>query len=185
MERSISDKDITDYVLNELGPRERLYVESMMLGCDESRSDVVSLMEVSRLLEDGLECELFTADLQLDAVRRGDIFAYSPSQVWESVWRAASAAVALAACVAFSIAAPVISKVAFRGEASKSQLARQLGIDDFSDVVDPAAFPVAMFETDDSTQGGAGDEFPTHVLLPTGAVNLGEMPVPYLGSDVN
>jgi len=185
MKCSISDKDITDYVLNELEPRERLYVESMMLGCDESRADAVSLMEVSRLLEEGLECELVGLDLGLDEVRRREIIAYAPAQVWETVWRVASAAVALAACVAFSIAAPVISKVAFRGDASKSQLARQLGIEDFSDVVDPAAFPVAMFETDDALQTGTSDDFPTHVLLPTGAVNLGEMPVPYLGSDVN
>jgi hypothetical protein len=185
MERSISDKDITDYVLNELGPRERLYVESMMLGCDDSRSDAVSLMEVSRLLEEGLEGELLGAELQLDPERRREVFAYAPSEIWDSVLRVAASAVALAACVAFAIAAPVISKIAFRGELSKSQLARHVGIDDFSDVVDPAAFPVAMFETDDNIQTGTADDFPTRVLLPTGAVNLGEMPVPYLGSDVN
>jgi anti-sigma factor RsiW len=185
MQRRISDNDITNYVMNELEPRERLYVESMMLGCDRSREEAMSLMEVSRLLEEGLEGELMSPDLVLDAQRRSEIFEHSPTQVWESVWRISAAAVALAACVAFSVAAPVISKMAFRSELSKSPIARQLAIDDYSDVVDPAAFPIAMFDADEANQGGASDEFPTHVLLPTGAVNFGEMPMPYLGSDIN
>jgi anti-sigma factor RsiW len=185
MERRISDNDITNYVMNELEPRERLYVESMMLGCDRSREDAVSMMEMSRLLEEGLQAELLSADLKLDAERRNQIFAYAPTQIWESVWRASAAAVALAACVAFSVAAPVISKLAFRSDLAKSPIARQLAIEDYSEVMDPAAFPVAMFDTDDSSQGSSSDEFPTHVLLPTGAVNFGEMPMPYLGSDIN
>jgi anti-sigma factor RsiW len=179
----INDNDITKYVLNELEPRERLYVESMMLGCEESRQDVVSLMEVSQLLEEGLEIELMTANLKLDDDRRSQIFAYTPSEhVWESVWRVSAAAVALAACVAFAVAAPVISKVAFRSELAKSPIARQLAIEDYSDIVDPGVFPVAMYDTDDSA---ATDDFPTRVLLPTGTVNLGEMPMPSLGSDIN
>lgn len=185
MERRISDNDITNYVMNELGPRERLYVESMMLGCDRSREDAVSLMEMSRLLEEGLQDELLSADLKLDVDRRNQIFASAPNQAWDNILRASAAAVAMAACVAFSVAAPVISKLAFRSELAKSPIARQLAIDDYSDVVDPAAFPLAMFDSDDSSQGNASDDFPTHVLLPTGAVNFGEMPMPYLGSDIN
>lgn len=179
----INENDITKYVLNELEPRERLYVESMILGCEDSRQDVVSLMEVSQLLEEGLEIELVTANLKLDDERRSQIFEYTPpQQVWESVWRVSAAAVALAACVAFAVAAPVISKVAFRSELAKSPIARQLAIEDYSDIVDPGAFPVAMFDMDDSA---VSDDFPTRVLLPTGAVNLGEMPMPSLGSDIN
>ncbi len=186
MDRRISDIDITDYVLNELDPRERLYVESMMLGSDESRVDAMTLMEVSRLLEEGLEDELLSADLQLDSERRAQIFLQAPSDAWQTVWRVASTAVALAACVAFSVAAPVISKLAFR-DTAKSQLAHQQPmVEDFSDVVDPAAFPVALVESDDlNSQATGSEEFPTHVLLPTGAVNFGEMPMPYLGGDAN
>jgi anti-sigma factor RsiW len=185
MNRSLSDKDITDYVLNELGPRERLFVESMMLGCDQSRQEAVELMEISRLLEDGMMSELSHAELSLDAGRRENIATYSPSHAWQSVWRFAAASVALAACVAFSIAAPVISRAAFRSEASKLQLVRQSFLDDISDIADPAAFPIAMVESEDSLQGSGSDELPSRVLLPTGAMNFGEMPMPYLGGDLN
>ncbi len=185
MNRSLSDKDITDYVLNELDPRERLFVESMMLGCDRSRQEAVELMEISRLLEEGMVNELMHAELSLDSGRRENIAAYAPSHVWQSVWRFAAASVALAACVAFSVAAPVISRAAFRSDTSKMQLVRQSILDDISDAADPAAFPIAMVESEDSLQGTNSDELPSHVLLPTGAMNFGEMPMPYLGGDLN
>jgi anti-sigma factor RsiW len=104
MESRISDNDITNYVMNELEPRERLYVESMMLGCDRAREDAMSLMEVSRLLEEGLEGELLSPKLMLDEQRRNEIFAHSPTHVWESMWRISAAAVAMAACVAATTA---------------------------------------------------------------------------------
>jgi anti-sigma factor RsiW len=185
MERSISERDITEYVLNELQPRERLYVESMMLGCDRSREEVVAVMELSRLLEEGMSSELACTDLSLDARRREKIFSTDSQNVWKSVGQLAAAGVALAACLAFSVAAPVISKAAFRPDSAKSQLARQGSLDDLADVVDPAAFPVALFESEETVQSSNPDEFPTHVLLPTGTVNLGEMPMPYLGGELN
>jgi len=178
MNRSLSDKDITDYVLNELPPRERLYVESMMLGCERSREDVVVMMEMSRLLEEGMENELLGADFSLDEERRHGIYAHSSSFAWRTALRVTATVTALAACVAFSVAAPVISKFAFRTPNSKGMDTR-IAFLDSSDVVDPAAFPVVLVESEES------DEFPTHVLLPTGAVNLGEMPLPYIGSDAN
>lgn len=178
MHRSLSDRDITDYVLNELPPRERLYVESMMLGCERSREDVVSMMEMSRLLEEGLENELLGADLILDEARRNRIYTSSSSFAWRTALRVSATVAALAACVAFSVAAPVISKFAFRAPSPKGFEARIASVDT-SEVVDPAAFPVVVIESEES------DEFPTHVLLPTGAVNIGEMPLPYLGTDSN
>lgn len=185
MESGISDRDITDYVLNELGPRERLYVESMMLGCDQSRRGAEKLMELSSLLEEGMLNELLGADLSLDDSRRAKVSEYAPSKVWHPLSRTVATIVSLAACVAFSVAAPVISKIAFKVESSKSQFARQIFFDDSVDVLDPGAFPIAMIETEESLQGQPGDEFPTRVLLPTGAVNFGDMPMPYLGGELN
>jgi anti-sigma factor RsiW len=178
MHRSLSDNDITDYVLNELPPRERLYVESMMLGCDRSREDIVSMMELSRLLEEGMENELLGADLTLDEVRRQTICHHPASFAWRTAFRVSATVASLAACVAFSVAAPVISKFAFRPSIGKGVDTR-VASSESTDMVDPAAFPVVVVESEES------DEFPTHVLLPTGAVNIGEMPLPYIGSDAN
>ena len=178
MNRSLSDRDITDYVLNELPPRERLYVESMMLGCDRSREDIVVMMELSRLLEEGMENELLGADFSLDEERRHSIYVQPSSYAWRTALRVGATVAALAACVAFSVAAPVISKFALRVPNAKGWENR-IASSDSLDVVDPAAFPVVVVESEES------DEFPTHVVLPTGAVNLGEMPLPYIGSDAN
>lgn len=185
MDSGISDRDITDYVLNELGPRERLYVESMMLGCDQSRREAENLMELSSLLEEGMLNELLGADLSLDEARREKVSEYVPSKVWHPLQRTVATIISLAACVAFSVAAPVVSKIAFKLEPSKAQLARQIFSDEALDVLDPGAFPIAMIETEESLQGQSGDDFPTRVLLPTGAVNFGEMPMPYLGGELN
>ena len=144
------------------------------------------MMELSRLLEEGMLSELVDRDLSLGSERRESIFASTESQnLWKPVGQLAAAGLALAACLAFSVAAPVLSKLAFRPDTSKGQLLRQGAVDDLSDVLDPAAFPVAMFEAEASLQASGADEFPTHVLLPTGTVNLGEMPMPYLGGDLN
>ena len=45
----LSEIDITNYVLNELEPSERLFVESLMLGCEASRSDALAMMETTRV----------------------------------------------------------------------------------------------------------------------------------------
>ena len=149
-----------------------------MLGCERSREDVVVMMEMSRLLEEGMENELLGADFRLDEERRNTIYAHSSGFAWRAALRVAATVTAMAACVAFSVAAPVISKFAFRTPNSKGVDTRIASLEG-SDVVDPAAFPVVVVESEES------DEFPTHVLLPTGAVNLGEMPLPYIGSDAN
>ncbi len=187
MQSRLRDEDITHYVLNELEPHERLYVESMMLGSDESREDTEQMLETALLLEEGMEAELNGLDLRLDGERRSQIFLQQPGQIWEGVWRVAATAAALAACVAFAVAAPVITKLAFRSDSSKAQAARQSSSTDFVlGEEDPAAFPVAMVENPDSNSLPSGfDDFPTRVLLPTGAVNFADMPMPYLGGDAN
>jgi len=44
----LTERDITDYALNELSPKERLYVESMMIGCDATRQEVCDFLELSK-----------------------------------------------------------------------------------------------------------------------------------------
>jgi len=188
MQNRLRSEDITHYVLNELDSRERLYVESMMLDCEASREDVAAMMETVALLEEGMEAELKGLDLRLDAERRSMIFAQQPSQIWEGVWRVAATAAALAACVAFSVAAPVITKLAFRGESSKAAVAARqiITVDAVLAEEDPAAFPVLVVGSGDSQSlGSALEDVPSRVLLPTGAVNFADMPMPYLGGDAN
>jgi len=44
----LTERDITDYALNELSPKERLYVESMMIGCDATRQEVCDFPKCSK-----------------------------------------------------------------------------------------------------------------------------------------
>jgi len=53
----ISDQDLTDYALNELGPDERLYVESMLAVSEECRNDIYETIDMAMLLEEGFERE--------------------------------------------------------------------------------------------------------------------------------
>ncbi|HEY3897733.1 MAG TPA: hypothetical protein VGM54_03920 [Chthoniobacter sp.] len=55
MRSQLSDQDLTDYALNELGPEERLYVESMLAVSEECRNDVYETIDVAMLIEVGFE----------------------------------------------------------------------------------------------------------------------------------
>jgi anti-sigma factor RsiW len=57
MRSQISDQDLTDYALNELGPEERIYVESMLAVSEECRNDVYETIDFAMLLEEGFERE--------------------------------------------------------------------------------------------------------------------------------
>jgi hypothetical protein len=186
----LSEVDITNYVLNELEPSERLFVESLMLGCDESRKDALAMMETARLLEDGLEKELSGLELELDQPRRERIFAYKSSSLWGTVGHVASTLAALAACVAFSVAAPTLSRLALGRDGAKAQadLQAQQGVDSLnvSDILDPGVFPTFANESSEPALGSfPSEDLPTRVLFPTGAVNFVEMPLPALGGDTN
>jgi len=185
----LSEVDITNYVLNELEPSERLFVESLMLGCDDSRADALRMMETARLLEEGLDRELSGLELELDQPRRDRIFAYKSGSVWGALGNAASTLAALAACVAFSVAAPVLSRLALGRDGSQSQSTHQsqLGDGSFrSDILDPGAFPTLANDSSDTVTGTSpSEDLPTRVLFPTGAVNFVEMPLPTLGGDTN
>jgi len=193
MKNRLRQLDITNYALNELDSRERLYVESMMLGCDSTRNDVLGMIEMAQLLEEGFEAELVGQEMVLDSGRRGKVLENVVSEgVWHHVWRTTAAAVTLAACLAFSVAAPVIWNSAIRHPASQSdpEMAQvSLQAEEKPDVAGAlqmavsaaAAAAVAVFEDQDSPQVGA-EEFPTRILLPTGAVGLD---MPSLGGDGN
>ena len=188
MQNRLRDEDITHYALNELEPRERLYVESMMQGSDASRKDLTAMMEISRLLQEGFEDELKGLDLKLDSTRTAEIFQPKPSHIWENVWRVAATAAALAACVAFGVAAPVITKLAFRTNTSSTQAPVRTALNSRTafDDEDPAAFPVLVTElAEQNLQTQASEDLPSRVLLPTGSVNFAEMPMPHLGGDMN
>jgi hypothetical protein len=186
----LSEIDITNYVLNELEPSERLFVESLMLGCEASRSDALAMMETARLLEEGLDKELAGLDLGLDQTRRETILAYKSGSIWRTLGNAASTLAALAACVAFSLAAPSLSRLALGREGSKFSAdlqALQTGdASQLSDITDPGAFPSFANESGETGPGiSPSEDLPTRVLFPTGAVNFVEMPLPTLGGDTN
>jgi hypothetical protein len=186
----LSEVDITNYVLNELEPSERLFVESLMLGCEESRADALAMMETARLLEEGLDKELAGLELVLDQPRRDRICAYKSGSFWRTLGNAAATLAALAACVAFSLTAPPLSRFALgrEGYNSSSELqGLQSGdVSQRSDIMDPGAFPTFANESGDTGLGiSPSEDLPTRVLFPTGAVNFVEMPLPALGGDTN
>lgn len=188
--RRLSETDITNYVLNELEPSERLFVESLMLGCEESRSDALAMMEVARLLEAGLDKELSGTELELDQTRREQIFAYKSGTIWSALGNAVSTFAALAACVAFSVAAPSVSRLVLERGGAQFQTdfhASQSGDGAIGyDLSDPGEFPsFASDSSDGVVNTAASEELPSRVLFPTGAVNFVEMPLPALGPDTN
>ena len=193
MKNRLRQLDITNYALNELEPRERLYIESIMLGCDSTRNDVLEMIELARLLEEGFEAESVAQELVLDSSRRGRVLQNVVLEgVWHHVWRTAAAAVTLAACLVFSVAAPVVWNSVVRPPASQSSGDTAQGAPQGEEKPDmasalqmavsaAAAAAVAVFEDQDSPQVGT-EEFPTRILLPTGTVGLD---MPSLGGDGN
>ena len=189
MDRRLDDTQITNYVLNEMKPEERLFVEAMMLGCEKTRNDAIAMMDMAQLLEEGLGAELAGKDFQLDSSRRERILAAERTSLWALVGRVAATVVSLAACVAFSVAAPVISRLALNTDSSRIQASVRNGVESptqgGADVIDPGAFPAIVVDNPDANSASASDEFPTRILLPTGAVNFVEMPMPGLGGELN
>jgi hypothetical protein len=183
--------DITNYALNELEPRERLYVESMMLACEESRQDALGMIGLARLLEEGMQAEADSLPLALDETRREQIFATRSSDdgLLQHVWRAAAATVAMAACVVFSIAAPQVWNSAMRPIAQQSQLqyqqqadAANLGaeLDSWTTLLQ-AASVAAFGALEEPEPAVVPEEFPTRILMPKGTVGMLDVPMPGLG----
>ena len=51
MNTTIPEQYLTDYALNELGPEERIYVESLLGASEEAREDVYELIDLAVVLE--------------------------------------------------------------------------------------------------------------------------------------
>ena len=100
MRGKVSDQDLTDYALNELGPEERLYVESILAVSEECRNDVYETIETALLLDEGFEREDTRAPaLALTAEQRMALLnVRMPNRFWHrtAAVLAAAAAIALA-----------------------------------------------------------------------------------------
>ena len=55
MRGKLSDQDLTDYALNELGPEERLYVESMLAVSEECREDIYKTIDLGLMIEEAFD----------------------------------------------------------------------------------------------------------------------------------
>lgn len=70
MRGKLSDQDLTDYALNELGPEERLYVESMLAVSEECREDVYKTIDLGLIIEEAFEREEGGISFDLTAEQR-------------------------------------------------------------------------------------------------------------------
>ncbi len=117
MRGQISDQDLTDYALNELGPEERLYVESMLAVSEECRNDVYEMIDTAMMLEQGFEREDGVTSLTLTTAQRQALLnVHVPSRVWQRT----AAVLAAAAAVAFAF----VNKDAWIPKMPTSQVAR-------------------------------------------------------------
>ena len=99
MKAKISEQDLTDYALNELGPEERIYVETI-LGADEpAREEVYKIIDLAMMLDAGFEKQERREPAVLSLEQRRALMNVRGPNVflWNSV-----AALAAAACVAFA-----------------------------------------------------------------------------------
>jgi hypothetical protein len=106
----LTERDITDYALNELSPKERLYVESMMIGCDETRQEVCDFLELSKMLEEGFHSESELVPMQLDESRRKSVLAHRTDSKRLVVLRSLATIGSFAACITFAVSSPMLLK---------------------------------------------------------------------------
>jgi len=100
MRSQISDQDLTDYALNELGPDERIYVESMLVVSEECRNDIYETIDVAMLLEQGFDREDGRETLGLTPDQRRALLNV---RIPNHFFRHAAAVFAAAAAVAFAL----------------------------------------------------------------------------------
>lgn len=99
MSAKLTEQDLTDYALNELGPEERLYVESMLAVSEESREDIYKTIDLALMIEEGFECHEEVEPVLLTLEQRNRLLnARMPNRFFHraAVVLAAAAAVALA-----------------------------------------------------------------------------------------
>ena len=177
MKSLLRQQDITDYALNELEPRERLYVESMMLGSEESREDVQGMIDLARMLEEGFEAKNISEVLELGAERRGKILSFQePKQRWGGWLQVAVAVVVLFASAGFGVVAPKAWRTAFSDGGIAERSARGGDCLNNQDALKVQTAQVNM-PTDEEAAGQNGMGMP---LLPTGNVEVPDMSIPSL-----
>ncbi len=185
MKDRLRQQDITDYALNELEPRERLYVESLMLGSDDLREDAAAMVETARLLEFGFANESSAEELlELGTERRDWVLAHSKvGSMWRTMGKVAVGAVSLAACVVFSVAAPLVWGLAVRPGVMVS------GVDGTRSVgegISSAVIVGGMTDTEFfSFQASPSDDSASGLSLPNVTIGFMEMPLPAINVDLN
>ena len=100
MKTTIPEQYLTDYALNELGPEERIYVESMLGASEEAREDVYQMIDLAMLLDQGFEQEDERAPAALTAAQREHVTDVHLPNVF---MRRAAVVLAAAASVAFAV----------------------------------------------------------------------------------
>lgn len=130
MRGKITDQDLTDYALNELGAGERLYVESMLSVSEECLNDVYQMLEMSEMLKDGFEAEEDSASLLLNDEQRIKVLTV-PRWQWRGLLQRAAAIALLLAGAGYAVKHPeVLHKgIAVRKAASASELTTGNAID--------------------------------------------------------
>ena len=101
MKAKVSEQDLTDYALDELGPEERIYVETVLAGSEESREDVYAMIDIAMMLDAGFEREQILEPAVLTAAQRRALLSVRGPNIF---LRNSVAALAAAACVTLAFA---------------------------------------------------------------------------------
>ncbi len=101
MTAKVSEQDLTDYALNELGPEERIYVETVLAGSEEAREDVYALIDMAMMLDAGFDREQIMEPAVLTAEQRRALMSVRGPNIF---LRNSAAVLAAAACVALAFA---------------------------------------------------------------------------------
>ncbi len=108
MRSEISDQDLTDYALNELGDEQRLYVESMLAVSEECRNDVYQMIDLAMLIEKGFDREGVAVGGELTPEQRDKLITFKPRPRY---FETAAAVLAAAAVAAFAVTHPTLWQV--------------------------------------------------------------------------
>jgi anti-sigma factor RsiW len=100
MKAKVSEQDLTDYALNELGPEERIYVETVLAGSEESREDVYAMIDLAMMLDAGFEKVECREPAVLTAEQRRSLMNLRGPNIF---LRNSIVALAAAACVTFAL----------------------------------------------------------------------------------
>ena len=99
MKVKLSEQDLTDYALDELGPEERIYVEAALAGSEEAREDVYQIIDLVMMLDEGFEKQEEREPALLTLAQRQELMGLRGPNIF---LRNGIAALATAACVAFA-----------------------------------------------------------------------------------